>query len=87
MSHANNNKQTACTILAYIIRTIRFTRSRYHTYLYVAPLKVIVFGLMGFLLHGQNFVEYFKLFVKAWQTHSIRLTVCRAWFIRYMAAI
>ncbi|KAL7734282.1 hypothetical protein ACLKA6_010625 [Drosophila palustris] len=60
--------------IAYIIRTIRFTRSRYHTYLYLAPLKIIVFGLMGFLLHGQDFREYFKLFLKAWQTHLIRLT-------------
>ncbi|XP_034109385.1 chitin synthase chs-2 isoform X1 [Drosophila albomicans] len=60
--------------IAYIIRTIRFTRSRYHTYLYVAPLKILVFGLMGFLLHGQKFVDYFKLFVKAWQTHIIRVT-------------
>lgn len=60
---------------AYIIRTIRCTRSRYHTYLYLAPLKVAVFALMGFLLHGLNFFDYFMLFLKAWRTHPITLTV------------
>lgn len=60
---------------AYIIRTIRCTRSRYHTYLYLAPLKVAVFALMGFLLHGLNFFDYFTLFLKAWHTHPITLTV------------
>ncbi|ALC44950.1 CS-2, partial [Drosophila busckii] len=60
--------------IAYIIRTIRCTRSRYHTYLYVAPLKMAVFGLLGFLLHGENFKEYFTLFFEAWQPHTITLT-------------
>ncbi|EDV97910.1 chitin synthase chs-2 [Drosophila grimshawi] len=65
------NKHAA---IAYIIRTIRCTRSRYHTYLYLAPLKIVVFGLMGFLLHGESFIEYFTLFFKAWQAHAITLT-------------
>lgn len=30
---------------------------------------------MGFLLHGHNFVDYFALFLQAWRTHSITLTV------------
>ncbi|XP_002048317.3 chitin synthase chs-2 [Drosophila virilis] len=60
--------------IAYIIRNIRCTRSRYHTYLYLAPLKIAVFGLMGFLLHGEHFFDYFTLFVKAWQSHTITLT-------------
>ncbi|XP_017023062.1 chitin synthase chs-2 isoform X1 [Drosophila kikkawai] len=59
--------------LAYIIRTIRCTRSRYHIYLYLAPLKVIVFAGMGFLLHGQDFVEYFTRFLDAWRPHLITL--------------
>ncbi|EDW19044.1 chitin synthase chs-2 [Drosophila mojavensis] len=60
--------------IAYIIRNIRCTRSRYHIYLYLAPLKIVVFGLMGFLLHGESFVEYFTLFLEAWQPHSITVT-------------
>ncbi|XP_043647130.1 chitin synthase chs-2 isoform X1 [Drosophila teissieri] len=59
--------------IAYIIRTIRCTRSRYHTYLYLAPLKVVVFAGMGFLLHGQEFVEYFSRFRDAWRPHLITL--------------
>ncbi|BFF96913.1 chitin synthase chs-2 [Drosophila madeirensis] len=59
--------------IAYIIRTIRCTRSRYHTYLYLAPLKVLVFATTAFLLHGHNFLEYFSLFLDAWRTHLITL--------------
>ncbi|KAH8404445.1 hypothetical protein KR222_002050, partial [Zaprionus bogoriensis] len=61
-------------VMAYIIRTIRCTRSRYHTYLYLAPMKIAVFALMAFLLHGQKFAEYFTLFLKAWRTHRITIT-------------
>jgi len=60
---------------AYIIRTIRCTRSRYHTYLYLAPLKVVVFAGVGFLLHGQEFVQYFSRFLDAWRPHLITLVV------------
>ncbi|XP_068142349.1 LOW QUALITY PROTEIN: chitin synthase chs-2 [Drosophila tropicalis] len=59
--------------IAYIIRTIRCTRSRYQLYLYLSPLKIMVFALMGFLLNGQRFTEYFSLFIDAWQTHSITI--------------
>nr|XP_017102616.2 chitin synthase chs-2 [Drosophila bipectinata] len=59
--------------IANIIRTIRCTRSRYHTYLYLAPLKVVVFAGVGFLLHGQDFFSYFSLFLDAWRPHFITL--------------
>ncbi|KAH8270404.1 hypothetical protein KR018_009670, partial [Drosophila ironensis] len=59
--------------IAYIIRTIRCTRSRYHTYLYLAPLKVVVFAVVGFLLHGRDFFQYFTLFLDAWRPHLITL--------------
>ncbi|KAH8379500.1 hypothetical protein KR009_005325, partial [Drosophila setifemur] len=59
--------------IAYIIRTIRCSRSRFHTYLYLAPLKVIAFAGVGFLLHGQTFTEYFSLFLDAWRPHLITL--------------
>ncbi|XP_030369088.1 chitin synthase chs-2 [Scaptodrosophila lebanonensis] len=72
--------------IAYIIRTIRCSRSRYHTYIYLAPLKVVVFALMAFLLHGQRFEEYFSLFIEAWRPHPIPLMVSDAMQVSTLSA-
>ncbi|XP_011190169.2 chitin synthase chs-2 isoform X1 [Zeugodacus cucurbitae] len=57
--------------VAHILQTVRRSRSKYQTYLYLSPGKIVVFSLIGFCFHGQPLKEYFSYFTKAWQSHDI----------------
>lgn len=50
---------------------VRRTKSRYHTYLYLSPIKMLVFALIAFSFHGQPIEEYFLMFIEAWNPHEI----------------
>ncbi|XP_017480643.1 PREDICTED: uncharacterized protein LOC108369929 isoform X2 [Rhagoletis zephyria] len=65
------NYVTSSPCLAHILKTYRRNRSRYQTYLYLSPLKIIVFTLIGFSFHGQHITDYFSSFMNAWQPHDI----------------
>ncbi|XP_011200587.2 chitin synthase chs-2 isoform X1 [Bactrocera dorsalis] len=65
------NYITSYSFVAQILQTVRRSRSRYQTYLYLSPAKIIVFSMLGFYLHGQPLTEYFSCFMEAWQSHDI----------------
>lgn len=50
---------------------VRRTKSRYHTYLYLSPLKVAVFAGIAFGVHGVPVAQYFTMFTQAWNPHNI----------------
>lgn len=50
---------------------VRRTKSRYHTYLYLSPIKMVVFALIAFNFHGQPLNDYFLMFIEAWTPHEI----------------
>ncbi|KAL9910765.1 chitin synthase 2 isoform 3-T3 [Glossina fuscipes fuscipes] len=54
-----------------LIKLVRRTKSRYHTYLYLSPVKILVFTLTAFALTGQPMEEYFTKFTQAWKPHDI----------------
>uniref|UniRef100_A0A1A9WE23 Chitin synthase chs-1/2 N-terminal putative transporter domain-containing protein n=1 Tax=Glossina brevipalpis TaxID=37001 RepID=A0A1A9WE23_9MUSC len=57
--------------IANLIKLVRRTKSRYHTYLYLSPVKILVFTLTAFALAGQSMEEYFTMFTQAWKPHDI----------------
>lgn len=57
--------------LGHILKIFQRSRSRYQTYLYLSPVKIILFSLIGLGLHGYPITEYFSTFMKAWQSHEI----------------
>ncbi|XP_046809276.1 chitin synthase chs-2 [Lucilia cuprina] len=57
--------------IANLIKMVRRTKSRYHTYLYLSPIKIVVFALIAFSFHGQPIEEYFSMFTEAWNPHEI----------------
>ncbi|XP_011291179.1 chitin synthase chs-2 [Musca domestica] len=54
-----------------LIKMVRRTKSRYHTYLYLSPLKVILFGAIAFSVHGLPVPQYFSMFTQSWNPHNI----------------
>uniref|UniRef100_A0A1I8PZ90 Chitin synthase chs-1/2 N-terminal putative transporter domain-containing protein n=1 Tax=Stomoxys calcitrans TaxID=35570 RepID=A0A1I8PZ90_STOCA len=54
-----------------LIKMVRRTKSRYHTYLYLSPLKVIVFACIAFSVYGVPIAQYFSMFTNAWNSHFI----------------
>lgn len=46
-------------------------KSRYYTYLFVAPWKIIVFFIAGFWISGIPFRDFFYSFTDGWKPHSI----------------
>ena len=50
---------------------VRRTKSRYHTYLYLSPIKTVVFALIAFSFHGEPLNDYFSMFIEAWNPHEI----------------
>lgn len=48
-------------------------KTRYYTYLFVAPWKVIAFFIVGFLLSGIHFREFFYKFADGWRDHLINI--------------
>ncbi|XP_073836306.1 chitin synthase 2 isoform X2 [Musca autumnalis] len=54
-----------------LIKMVRRTKSRYHTYLYLSPLKIVLFGAIAFSIHGLPISQYFSMFTKAWNPHDI----------------
>ena len=50
---------------------VRRTKSRYHTYLYLSPIKTVVFALIAFSFHGEPLNDYFSMFIEAWHPHEI----------------
>ncbi|XP_054734124.1 chitin synthase chs-2 [Anastrepha obliqua] len=65
------NYTSSYPCLAHIMNTFRRSRSRYQTYIYLSPLKIVVFSLIGFCFHGQRIIDYFSSFMNAWQSHEI----------------
>lgn len=57
----------------------RLTESRYHIYLFVAPLKIVLFLCMGIFMSDINSWSFFTRFSEGWQEHDIKiLEVCFA---------
>lgn len=48
-------------------------KSRYYTYLFVAPWKIVVFFIVGFLISGIHFRDFFFNFTDGWKEHSINI--------------
>uniref|UniRef100_W8AXX4 chitin synthase n=1 Tax=Ceratitis capitata TaxID=7213 RepID=W8AXX4_CERCA len=65
------NYTTSSSALGHILKIFQRSRSRYQTYLYLSPVKIILFSLIGLGLHGYPITEYFSTFMKAWQSHEI----------------
>ncbi|XP_037938535.1 chitin synthase chs-2 [Teleopsis dalmanni] len=59
--------------IAHFIKTMRKTKSRYQTYLFLSPIKIVLFSIVGFALHGYRFPEYLSNFSYAWKTHHFRI--------------
>ncbi|KAM7358478.1 chitin synthase 2 isoform 3-T3 [Cochliomyia hominivorax] len=57
--------------IANLIKMVRRTKSRYHTYLYLSPIKMLVFALIAFSFHGQPIEDYFSMFIEAWNPHEL----------------
>uniref|UniRef100_A0A1B0AE11 chitin synthase n=1 Tax=Glossina pallidipes TaxID=7398 RepID=A0A1B0AE11_GLOPL len=54
-----------------LIKLVRRTKSRYHTYLYLSPVKILLFTLTAFALTGQPMEDYFTKFTQAWKPHDV----------------
>ncbi|XP_061397172.1 chitin synthase chs-2 [Musca vetustissima] len=57
--------------IANLIKMVRRTKSRYHTYLYLSPLKIILFAAIAFSVHDLPISQYFSMFTQAWNPHDI----------------
>lgn len=60
--------------IAYLTKTIRRTKARYTTYLFLSPLKCILFALSAFILDGRKFTTYFAEFFSGWKVHDISIS-------------
>ncbi|XP_055854071.1 chitin synthase chs-2 [Episyrphus balteatus] len=61
------------SFIAYLTKTIRRTKSRYNTYLFLSPLKCILFALSAFVLDGRKFTTYFTEFLTGLSLHDISI--------------
>lgn len=48
--------------------------ARYRTYIYLSPLKMIVFAVLGICFGDYPFSDYFTKFTDGWQQHSLDFT-------------
>lgn len=49
-------------------------QSRYRIYLYVAPIKMLLFGICGATITGVNFNQFFTDFGTGWGNHTINVS-------------
>lgn len=68
------NKNIAFCLTDGITHNLRRSMARYRTYIYLSPLKIIVFALLGICFGDYPFSNYFNKFTEGWQQHTLEFT-------------